>query len=270
MRALILFLLPTSLWAACISPVSRTNVGASTVLTSTKYNLDFNTIFNRVNNLPGDCIQNATVTGAKLAPGAVSNSKIADGAITNDKLASGAMPEAGRLLRVLALTSSGTWVKQGDMGSIMVQLVGGGGASFHASATAGGATSFGSHCIANGGSIPASSSSEGGAGGTATGGDINLPGGRGESLSTYNPSNFYVVGGGGGLSALGHFGQGGMASHSSTMTAGGGAGGYCAKIIQRESLAATETVTVGEGGTNAGAGTTAGNPGIVIIYEYSL
>jgi hypothetical protein len=71
--------------------------------------------------------------------------------------------------------------------------------------------------------------------------------------ATKNPS-FIVVevigagGGGGGISG----------SPSRAMTGGGGAGGYSRKVIQAASLGATETVTVGVGGT---AGSTSGGTG---------
>lgn len=57
-------------WAVCSSPISRTNNSPNTVLTSTKYNLDLNTVYTRANELPGDCVTDGTVTKAKLATGA--------------------------------------------------------------------------------------------------------------------------------------------------------------------------------------------------------
>jgi hypothetical protein len=52
--------------AVCTSTISRTNSGAGQVLSSTKYNLDLNTIYTRINELPGDCITNGTITYTKL------------------------------------------------------------------------------------------------------------------------------------------------------------------------------------------------------------
>jgi hypothetical protein len=264
----ILFFIANSALAVCGSPIARTNVGFQNVLTSAKYNSDLNTAFNRANNLPGDCIIDGTIGGAKLQDGAITNAKLANGAITSEKLASGAIPEAGRLIRMASFTASGTWTKQSDVGSILVQVVGGGGASFHASSTNGGNSSFGSHCTANGGQKPANGSvgTEGGAGGTATGGDINLVGGLGERL---RQSAGAYLGAGPGYSMLGQFGRGGIGALPDHPSAGGGAGGYCAKVITASALASTETVTIGAGGTNPGAGTTPGLAGIVIIYEYS-
>lgn len=58
--------LPIDARAVCASPISRTNSSANSVLTSTKYNLDLNTLYTHVNNLPGDCIQDSTITFDKL------------------------------------------------------------------------------------------------------------------------------------------------------------------------------------------------------------
>lgn len=84
-------------YAVCSSPISRSNSGANSVLTSTKYNLDINTAYNKINNLPGDCVLDdslsgtkiidATITSAKLASNSVTTAKVQDGAITAAKLA---------------------------------------------------------------------------------------------------------------------------------------------------------------------------------------
>lgn len=263
----IVTLLPVNAFAVCSTPISRTNIGANSVLTATRYNSDVNTAYNRANNLPGDCVVDGSITTAKIAAGAITTAKIEDGAITSVKLASGAIPEAGRLLRVSSFTASGTWTRLTDVGSVMIQVVGGGAASFEASSTAGGNSSFGGHCTANGGARPASGAylSAGGAGGTATGGDINLTGGNGDSA----PFSGFGYAGYGGMSVMGYFGMGGAGS-SAAPSGGGGAGGYCAKLIARANLNATETVTVGAGGTNPAGATTPGKAGIVIVYEYSL
>lgn len=270
MKLLIFVLvIPLEAFAICSTPIIRTNVSANSVLTSAKYNADINTAYNRVNNLPGDCVVDASITSGKIANNAITTSKIADGSITSSKMAIGAIPESGRFLRASAYTSSTTWSKQTDVGSIYVQVVGGGGASFFSGSTNGSASSFGSHCIANGGQRPAGSTGAGGVGGTASNGDINIQGGNGEPYGGVTYNNY--GGGGSGVSMLGHFGQGGRGSWSNGayLSPGGGAGGYCAKLIQAANLNATESVTVGAGGTNSAPGTVNGNAGIVIVYEYA-
>lgn len=56
-------------YSACSSPISRTNNSPNTVLTSTKYNLDVNTVYTHVNNMDGDCIQDASLNKAKIEAG---------------------------------------------------------------------------------------------------------------------------------------------------------------------------------------------------------
>lgn len=69
--------LTQNLWAVCSSPISRTNNSPTAVLSSTKYNLDANTVYSRVNNLPGDCIADATIATSKLQDESVTAAKIA-------------------------------------------------------------------------------------------------------------------------------------------------------------------------------------------------
>lgn len=256
----------SSAWAVCSTPIIRTSVGASSVLTSTRYNSDVNTAYNRVNNLPGDCLIDASISTSKIANGAITTSKIADGAITAAKVATGTIPEIGRLLRVKSFTTSGTWTKASDVGSVLVHVVGGGGASYFSGATNGTDSSFGGHCIGKGGTVPAGATTAGGLGGASQNGDVNLNGGSGELVFSVN-NNIYMNGSPG-YSMLGDYGRGGVGS-TSAPSPGGGAGGYCSKIIQSEFLGSTETVTIGAGGTNPGASTTPGKSGIVIVYEYS-
>lgn len=244
-------------FSACITPLVRTDVGFQNVLTSAKYNADVNQAYNQLNNLPGDCIVDGSITSSKIADGTISSSKIANGAITSAKVASGAIPEAGRLLRISSFSSSGTWTKQSDVGSVLIHVIAGGGASSHASANNGGSSSFGAHCSASGGLKPSGNS--GGLGGAGSGGDINLSGSSGENFST---NNGRYSGGG---SFYGSVGQGGQGIG----VAGGGGGGYCAKLIAHGNLGATETVTVGLGGSHPSGGVSVGGNGIVIIYEYS-
>lgn len=63
---LFIFILPGVAWATCTSPISRTNNSANSVLTSTKYNSDLNTVYAHVNDLDGDCLADGSVESTKL------------------------------------------------------------------------------------------------------------------------------------------------------------------------------------------------------------
>ena len=81
-------------WRVCISPISRTNNGSGSVLTSAKYNLDANTVYNRANNLPGDCIIDESVSGTKLIDNTVTGAKITADSITTAKIVDGSVTAA--------------------------------------------------------------------------------------------------------------------------------------------------------------------------------
>lgn len=86
---LIALIVTSEAMAVCTSPVSRTNFSPLTVLTSTKLNTDLNTLYTQVNELPGDCITDSTVTSAKILDGTIVNADISDGAaIARSKLSS--------------------------------------------------------------------------------------------------------------------------------------------------------------------------------------
>jgi hypothetical protein len=91
--SLILFLfLSFRLEAGTCTADSRTNVSANSVLTSTKYNTDLNTVYNRLNgNLDGGCITDDTVEAGALQTDSVTTVKIIDDAVTIAKIGSGAM-----------------------------------------------------------------------------------------------------------------------------------------------------------------------------------
>lgn len=90
-----LILLTHNLWAVCTSPISRTNNTTGQVLTSTKYNLDVNTVYAKVNNLPGDCITDSTVTTSKIADEAITAAKIAADVLAKFIPAGAIMPYGG-------------------------------------------------------------------------------------------------------------------------------------------------------------------------------
>jgi hypothetical protein len=68
LKKLILFLSIISIecWANCTSPISRTNSSPNTVLTTSKYNNDLNTVYSHVNNISGSCLQDSSISAVKL------------------------------------------------------------------------------------------------------------------------------------------------------------------------------------------------------------
>jgi microcystin-dependent protein len=84
-------------FGVCLSPISRTNNTTGQVLTSTKYNLDLNTVYAKVNNLPGDCINDDTIATAKLQDGAVTEDKIAAAVLAKFVPAGVIMPYGGTI-----------------------------------------------------------------------------------------------------------------------------------------------------------------------------
>jgi hypothetical protein len=116
---------------------------------------------------------------------------------------------------------------------------------------AGTSSRFGSHCVANGGVH--SSTDAGGAGGTASGGDINVQGGNGHNAEeSYSGSEGITRGEMGGASVLGFGGNTEGSSHDGSpgQLYGGGAGGAS---------------TPNGGSSNDGAD---GADGVIIVTEY--
>jgi hypothetical protein len=86
---IVLMFFASEAMAVCTAPISRTNFSPLTVLTSTKLNADLNALYTQVNELPGDCITDSTVTSAKILDGTIVNADISDGAaIARSKLGS--------------------------------------------------------------------------------------------------------------------------------------------------------------------------------------
>jgi len=206
------------------------------------------------------------------------------------------LASSGALVNVQVFTSSGTYTRTSGVTKAVVVAVGGGGggAGTFGNASpaggnggAGGTTSFGSHVSAAGGGGATSSAASGerpGAGGTggtgatiairgcpglfASGQGSGTGGGQGGALpafGTNNTGNAGVRGGGG---------SGGFEQAYGAVEPGGGQGETCIKYTT--TVGATETVTIGAGGTagTAGGGANgraggAGGAGYIIVYEYS-
>ena len=136
----------------------------------------------------------------------------------------------------------------------------GSGGSGNVSGSAGGQTSFGSLCVANGGSGGGASTgfaANGGVGGTAGTGDITGLGANGNPASGSNNATSPGMGGNGGSTLVGGGGIGSLAT-GSTLTAGGNATGYGA------GGGGASDISVSSGSVFGGNG----SPGIVIVTEF--
>jgi len=178
-------------------------------------------------------------------------------------------------------SGSGTYTTPAGCRAIFVRMVGGGssGATYLADNVGGGATTFGSSFLTCNGAS-AGTGGQPGAGGTATGGDINFTGaagGAGTASSAgpagsggSSPFGGGGIGGttgqaGGNAATNSGSGGGGGAVSSSVGRAGGSAGGYLEKLITSPS--ATYSYAIGAGGSgvsNAGNG----GAGIIIVQEF--
>jgi hypothetical protein len=198
--------------------------------------------------------------------------------------------------RVTVYTSgSGTHTTMRGAVTLIAELWGGGGGSSGSGTNAGTGgdgtnTTFGSLTAGKGiGGQRGDLSGVGGAGGSASGGDVNLSGqlGGGGQNATSQPGGF-----GGGAPMIGIWTQGatpgaagvagvantgagaGAAGSGSTTPAGGGGGGgaFCKKMILGP--ATTYSYAVGPGGTAGTAGTSgfagaAGGSGLIVVTEFT-
>lgn len=205
----------------------------------------------------------------------------------------------GLRTRTVLSSGSGTYTTPAGCAALNVRMLGGGaggqgnsasGGAIVTTAGAGGNTTFGL-LISGGGPVHATLNYVPVAGGTVSGGDLNItgaPGGGGAQLGSVAGQGQLTGGGGastyfggGAQNPIGSTGAsaivpgtGGAGAGASTTVgqvagSGGSAGGYCEKLIVGP--APTYAYAVGAGGT-AGTGVsingTAGAPGIIIIDEY--
>jgi hypothetical protein len=170
-----------------------------------------------------------------------------------------------------------TYTPSAGVRYIEVWVTGGGGTSQAVNGsytTAGGTSSFGSHCSGQGGyhttTVPYP--------GNGVGGDINYLGGIGFKTSSYNHAATAVGGSafwsppisnwsiGGGKTAVNWGDAGAYISGSSYGV--GAAGGTAYKRILASELGSTEQVIVGAGGTSVFSTSAGGKHGVVVIKEY--
>lgn len=197
----------------------------------------------------------------------------------------------GTPTRTVYGSGSGTYTTPANVTWIDIQMVGGGGGgagsgTAGASGGAGGNTTFDTLTAAGGGA--GTNSTGASSGGTATGGDVNIPGGPGQGAA----NAAFRAGGQGGGSCLGGAGVGGgaqgalvgAAAASNTGSGGGGAssgadptsggggaaGGCLDKIIGAPAISYSYAVgpagAAGLAGTGANGG--AGAVGRITITEY--
>lgn len=143
-----------------------------------------------------------------------------------------------KFIDVTAIASETVTVGGGGAGGIGGPFVGGSGAN-------GGTSSFGAHCTGNSGTkgLYSTISDLGGAGGTATGGNINIPGIRG-SRSEVDSNDMFPDGGDAFMGSGSRAAKNGFDPDDAGNYGGGGAGGF-----------------------NQSPGANGGD-GVVIVWEY--
>jgi hypothetical protein len=223
-------------WVAESGATARTSLGLGTLATLNEVNaatIADNSVGAAELNVPG----NGTA-GQYLASDG-------DGTMTWTTLAGGGFSN------MQVFTSPGTWTNPGTVEKVKVTVVGGGGAGGLASGAtsysgggggggaaievipfpsgtnvsvtvggAGGTSSFGAYTSATGGSAPPTPSySPGGAGGSGSGGQLNIKGGGGEASAS-------ALGGSGGNSIFGGAAAGNSRPGNSTIVSGLTGGAY--------------------------------------------
>lgn len=204
------------------------------------------------------------------------------------RYASSALPIVPQIY--VQTTGSGTFTTPTNAQWLEVTLVGGGGGGAGSgtgpgAATAGGNSTFGSSFLTSNGGALGRTDNLGAAGGTASGGDLNIPGSDGKSggVSPHDGgdggSGFFgggapgAVPGNAGVAAtvVGTGGSGGGGGAAANSGGGGGAGAYCFKLITSPSAsyawaiaAAGAAGTAGTAGTNGGAGAS----GLLVVKTY--
>lgn len=242
-------------------------------------------------------VSEGTAAAVGVSPGAAGTMLMSNGTGADPSFRTRSAPQ----VTVLA-SGSGTYTTPSGALYLEVEMCagggggGGGGISGQTAGANGTATSFGSGLTCN----PGSGGPVGGngafvGGGSATGGDLDIPGGRGGQSSGTPNAGIFEWGGYGGPSPLGAFGLGGFgenpganatgygpggggggngsAASGASSGGGGSAGGYLRKLIAAPS--ASYAYQVGTGGSGGRSDPSlnfmqggAGAPGIIIIRAY--
>ena len=184
----------------------------------------------------------ATATQAEMEAGTESSVRSMSPLGVAQAIAARAQPHANPYVggRGQVFTATGNFTVPNGITAIKVRGCGGGGGAA-ASSSNGGTTSFGSYCSATGGS----SGPNGGTGGVATGGDINLNSGDRTSSSPGLCGGSGMFGGASSGAPSKGYGNGGYYNGNH-----GGGGGYFEKYITGLTPGDVIAVTVGAGGSS--------------------
>ena len=193
---------------------------------------------------------------------------------------------------LIVITSSGTYTPTAGMKKALVKLIGGGGGGANANTSAaggtGGTSNFGSYLTCTGGVGSQVSSAVGSAGGTSTGGTLNRDGERGTGYRQVGNGPSWISGDGGNTSegkggrgtnvisapyaASGYgTGAGGFNANPANLgnvASGAGSGAEAVRLFTAAEIGASQSVTIGAGGTSGGTYARVGQPGVCIIMEY--
>lgn len=244
---------------ATTGPNARSNLGAAASGAVGSSGLTMNTshLLGRTTASSGAIEEISVGTGLSLSGGTLAAT---GGTVT------------GTLLNVRVFTSSGTYTRTSGATRAVVIAVGGGGGGRGGGTNggSGGTTSFGSHVSAAGGggaTFPACAPLAGLGGSGGTGALIAIRGAPG-GYPFYTGVGNAPGGGEGGGVGFGVAGVRGGGGGGGGTGAGGGQGEKAVDYIT-SGLGATETVTIGAGGSAGSSGGTAGGAGYIIVYEYS-
>jgi hypothetical protein len=204
------------------------------------------------------------VSGAKIASEGVTATAVAGASGTSGQVLQSdgdgtmswfTLAAGGGFSNMEAFTSSGTWTNPGTVEKVKVTVVGGGGNGYNdpngpngpggggggaaievipfpsatnVTVTVGGAagtSSFGAYCSATGGANGPSSVTTSAAGGSGSGGTLNIPGSKGEVAMLSSPGKNYGGDGGGSILGQGAAGSSAYAPGQGGASLAGGYGG---------------------------------------------